>query len=141
MEKTKTKILLVDDDDLIRMYFRDIFWVHGLESQYEILIADGPEQARDLIKNKKTRPNLIFLDLVMPRSKGGVESTWKTGLELLKFVKTTPDFKDIKAVIYSGINDSFVRKEAEALGATTYLLKGENLPKDIIELTKKLMKK
>ena len=32
----KVKILLIDDDDMMRIYFRDIFWIHSRRIQYEV---------------------------------------------------------------------------------------------------------
>ena len=35
-DKKKLKILLIDDDEMMRIYFRDIFWIHGRGDIYEI---------------------------------------------------------------------------------------------------------
>lgn len=140
-KEKKIKILLVDDDELTRIYFRDIFWIHGFEKKYEILTADGPEEAEKIIQNPQTRPEIIFLDLIMPRSKGGLELTWETGLNLLKKIKKDPKLKKIKVVVYTGLIDDFVRSQVQQLGAEMYVVKGENLPKDVIELTEKIIQK
>lgn len=140
-KEKKIKILLVDDDELTRMYFRDIFWIHGFEKKYDIFLADGPEEAGKIIQDPKTRPDIIFLDLIMPKSRGGLELTWETGLNLLKKIKGDPKLKSIKVVVYTGLIDDFVRGQVQQLGAEMYVVKGENLPKDVIELTEKIIQK
>lgn len=60
----KAKILLVDDDPDILMAMRAV-----LESQnYEVITASDGEQA--LVKLRDERPDLMVLDLLMPRMDG-----------------------------------------------------------------------
>lgn len=130
---------MVDDDELIRICFRDIFWIHGLENDYDVLIASGVEEAEKAIwGDENTRPDIVFLDLIMPRPADGRESTWQTGLGLLRKIKEDPKTKDVKVVVYTAIDDDEVRKQVAKFGIETYLVKGDNLPKDLIELLKKL---
>lgn len=139
MENKKIKILLVDDDELIRICFRDIFWIHGLETDYDVLIASGVEEAEKFIwGDRTTKPDIIFLDLIMPRHCNGRESTWHTGIDLLKKIKEDPKTKDIKVVVYTAIDDDDVKKQVAEFGIESYLVKGDNLPKDLIDLLKKL---
>src|SRR3989338_6712948 len=68
IEKTKVKsrILLVDDNEIIRIYFKDIFWIHGLDRKYDLTICRSIYQAENLVKDPKTRPRVIFTGLVIP---------------------------------------------------------------------------
>ncbi|MBI5732251.1 MAG: response regulator [Candidatus Magasanikbacteria bacterium] len=134
----KIKILLVDDDEMIRIYLTEIFWVHGLEAKYEIEDVNTAEKAEELIRNPETRPQLIFLDLVMPILKDGrVESTPEAGLNLLKKIKSDPELENIKVVIFSGFTKDDFKNEALKLGAEVFLNKGENLSQDILNCVEK----
>ena len=84
----KIKILLVDDDEMIRIYFRDIFWIHGLDNKYEFSVAENIEKAEKIISDPKNRPNLMLLDLTMPVEKDDrVSVSPEAGLEFLKKLK------------------------------------------------------
>src|SRR3989338_2475290 len=135
----KIKILLIDDDELIRIYFRDVFWIHGLEYKYELLLADNVKKAEEIINNKETRPQIIFLDLVMPiEHDGKIITTPEAGMETLKKIKSDPETKNIKVIVFSGQKDEKFQEEAKRLGAETYLIKGDNLPKELAEFVEKI---
>ena len=135
----KIKILLIDDDELIRIYFRDVFWIHGLEYKYELLLADNVKKAEEIINKKETRPQIIFLDLVMPiEHDGKIITTPEAGMETLKKIKSDPETKNIKVIVFSGHKDEKFQEEAKRLGAETYLIKGDNLPKELAEFVEKI---
>jgi len=138
----KIKILMIDDDELIRLYFKDIFWIHGLEGKYEITTAKGPEEAEKILENPETKPDIVFLDLIMPGSgKGNMEASWQTGLGLLKRIKEDKKLEGVKVIIYSSLNDGFIKRQIKKYGAEMHIVKGENLPKEIIDLTEKITQK
>ncbi|MBI2450781.1 MAG: response regulator [Parcubacteria group bacterium] len=142
MDEKKTKILFVDDDEVLRIYFRDIFWIHGLENKYEFETVDSLEKANEIIKNPKTRPNILFLDLLMPQViNGRLILSPEGSFNLLKKIKTDPELKNIKVIIFSGYSEKIFIDEAKKLGAENYLIKGDNLPKEIIEFVEKISKK
>ncbi len=70
--KKKVKILVVDDEAVIRDSFND--WL--TELGYDVLLADNGSTALNLIAEKK--PDIAFIDLVMP----GMD-----GIEVLKKAK------------------------------------------------------
>ncbi|MBU2263111.1 response regulator, partial [Patescibacteria group bacterium] len=80
----KIKILLIDDDEFIQILFKDIFWVHGAKGNYEIQIAPDLAAAKKIIENPETSPCLIFLDLMLTKSK---EKFSLEGNESIKFLK------------------------------------------------------
>ena len=71
MEQPKKKILLVDDNEIIRLMFANIFWLHGLDDKYELTTVSSMSEASVFIANPATRPNIIFTGLVMPFEKNG----------------------------------------------------------------------
>lgn len=136
--KEKVRVLLVDDEEIVRIYFRDIFWIYDLQSHFEILVASDISEAEKIIMNKATRPKVIFLDLVLPYEKDGrVSKTPEGSFMLLQKIKSDPELKNIKVVILSGHDEKVYRDKAKELGAETYLIKGDNTPRDLIEFVKK----
>lgn len=137
----KIKILLVDEDEITRIYFRDIFWIHGMDAKYDLTITDNLKKAEEIIKNPETQPNILFLDLVMPvEINGQMVISPEAGFGLLKKIKSNPDTKKIKVIIFSGHTEESLQKEARKLGAETYLVKNINLPKELAEFVETIAK-
>ena len=135
----RIKILLVDDDEMLRIYFKDIFWIHNLEYKYELTVCDNIKKAEEVINNPETRPNIAFLDLVMPIETGGrTIASPEAGLSLIKKIKSDPKLKNIKIIVFSGHNEKALMDKVKKLGAENYLIKGDNLPKDLVNFIEKV---
>ena len=106
--KTITKILIAEDDDMLAEIYKKKFEEGGYEL---IMVKDGKEAVTEV---KRTKPNLVLLDLVMPEM---------NGFEALKAIKSDPQTKDVKVVITSNLSQEKERKEALELGATDFLVK------------------
>jgi len=132
----KIKILLVDDDEMMRIYFRDIFWIHGRNNQYDIMMASNLEEAEKIIRDANTRPRTIFLDLVLSPNKNNVSTFDMTRcIEFITKIKTTKEFSQIKIILYSGHSERSIQKELSKIGVDGFLVKGESTPKEIIAYT------
>ena len=84
------KILVIDDDPITVKYLKNLFEDNG----YETLIAyDGPEAA-DIIKS--TKPDLITLDLDMPKE-------W--GPRFYRRMIKNKTLEDIPVIVISGLSD------------------------------------
>ncbi len=141
--KTKNeriKILLVDDDEMMRIYFRDIFWIHGRSDTYDVDMASSLDEAMSKVLNKETKPDTIFLDIMLP-IKGINDSSdnqIKRSLEFIKKIKDNKEISPTKIIIYSSQKEEIVKKEVEKMGADGYIIKGELMPKEIIDFTDKI---
>jgi CheY-like chemotaxis protein len=82
------KILVVDDEPDVRDYLSSFLEDEG----YEIRTAEDAHVAIDLIGEEK--PDLILLDLLMPR---------ETGRGLYRKLQGDEDFKDIPVIVISGL--------------------------------------
>ncbi|MEK7482102.1 MAG: response regulator, partial [Patescibacteria group bacterium] len=128
--------------EMVRIYFRDIFWIHGMDDKYDLNVVDNLKKAEEIIANPETRPAILFLDLVMPTEiNGRTVISPEAGFGLLKKIKSSPDLKNIKVIVFSGHTEEALQKQAEKLGAETYLIKGSNLPKELVEFVEKIAKK
>lgn len=139
METKKIKILLVDDDEMIRILFRDIFWLHANAEKYEIESVSHIKKAEELLKDPATRPDIIFLDLLLPyqEADGKNINTVEGSFKLLEKIKTNPELNKIKVIIFSGYDDPAYQTRATELKADAYMIKSQNLPKDIIATVEK----
>lgn len=109
--KTAKKILIVDDDPLIsRMYEKKLS-----NDGYRIETASDGEEG--LAKAIRGKPDLILLDVMMPKM---------NGVETLKALQREPSTKNIPIFILTNLGD---REEdianAKKLGALDYLIKSQ----------------
>jgi CheY-like chemotaxis protein len=81
-------------------------------------VADGDE-ALDFLKKEgqyrdMPRPNLVLLDLNLPR---------RTGLEVLSEMKADQDLKNLSVVVFTSSSLAVDRRKSMALGAQEYITK------------------
>ncbi|MFZ5947804.1 MAG: response regulator [Stygiobacter sp.] len=86
----KTKILVIDDSDIIRTSMSKFL------SEYDVEVLTCIDGLEGLQCAVETKPQLIFLDLLMPNL---------DGLRLLKVMKVLEDLKSIPVIIISGHTD------------------------------------
>ena len=112
----KKIILLVEDDQL------DVISVerslNKLDQNYELFTAyNGIEALEILNGNSDTLPDIILLDLNMPKM---------NGIEFLKVIKADDRYKNIDVFIMTTSGEEADRRTAEALGICGYLMKPLN---------------
>ncbi len=122
MKHDELYVLLADDDDDDRLFFKDAIEKVKVKTVVN-MVNDGVE-LMDYLNNSTLRlPNLVFLDLNMPR---------KGGMECLKEIRSNHLLKDLSIAIYS---TSGLEKDIEETfinGANIYIKK----PNDFEELKK-----
>jgi DNA-binding response OmpR family regulator len=106
------KILLVEDSKPIE--HENYVALH--KAGYEVICAEDGESALKLAQKEK--PDLILLDLILPRM---------SGQEVLLHLKKEPATGDIPVVILSGLTEKNRQKLIEA-GAEDYLEKNAMMP-------------
>lgn len=136
----KIKILFIDSDEMMCIYFRDIFWIHGRSDTYEITMASSLEEAEKKIIDKDTKPDTIFLDIMMadPDKRSGGDEQIKKNLFFIEKIKKDKDLSSIKIIIFSNKKEESIKNEASELGVDGFLTKGEVMPKEIIDFTDKI---
>lgn len=105
------KVLIAEDQPDSRRLLEDIlerFQPHGVN----VLIAVDGDEAYETAK--KEQPNLILLDIMMPR---------KSGLEVCKLLKDDPAYKDMYIIIVSAKFQIEDRRAAANAGADEYISK------------------
>ena len=132
------RILSVEDDEFFSLFLTDVMWIFGTADHIELLQATNTEKAMQLVINEETRPKLILLDLGLPEKEGGKPEA-ENGLHFLELVKTDPALLDIKILVFSGSNEPAYREKSVRLGAEKFLVKGEYLPRELIEEVRKAL--
>lgn len=118
------RILFIEDESALQKTFGEILKQEG----YEITSALDGESGLRLAKDKK--PDLILLDLILPKLHG---------FEVLKKLKEDPKTKEIPIVVLTNLERIGDVEKALELGATTYLVKENYSLEEIIEKIKKTL--
>ncbi len=121
MRKT---ILFIEDESALQKTFGDLLRQEG----YEMISALDGEIGLRLAKLKK--PDLILLDLILPKMHG---------FEVLKKLKEDKETKDIPIIILTNLEGIGDVEKAINLGATTYLVKAHYSLEEVVEKIKKAL--
>jgi CheY-like chemotaxis protein len=113
MHENTTYVLLADDDEDDRLFFKEAFEEIKLKTSVKLL-NDGIELMNYLNQKNIILPHILFLDLNMPR---------KSGMECLIDIKNIERFKDIVIAIYSTSASEQDIEETFVKGANIYIKK------------------
>ena len=117
-------ILFIEDESALQKTIAEILTQDG----YEIIPALDGEIGLQLAKTKK--PNLILLDLILPKI---------NGFEVLKNLRGDPKTKDIPIIILTNLEQAGDVEKALELGATTYLVKAQYSLEEVVAKVKKAL--
>jgi len=119
------KILFIEDEPHLQKAVGEVLKQEG----FKILSAfDGEEGLKSA---KKEKPNLILLDLILPK---------KDGFEVLSELKADKKLQDIPVIILTNLEGTGDIEKALGLGATTYLVKANYELEDIIKKIRDFLK-
>lgn len=125
MKNKPLHILLADDDESDRLLFKEAFTRLKIKTNVHT-VNNGIELMEWLNMENTHLPDLLFLDLNMPR---------KNGIECLKEIKSNNKLKDISIAIYSTSDSAKDMDETFRNGANVYITKPSdfNLLKKVLE--------
>jgi len=119
------KILFIEDATALQKTFGDIL----RKGSYEVTSALDGEEGLKLAKTEK--PDLILLDLILPKV---------DGFEVLRRLKGDPKTKKIPIIVLTNLEDIEDINKALELGVTTYLVKASYSPNEVLEKIKETLK-
>ena len=123
------KILFIEDEPVLQKTFGDALGSEsGDSARYKIVAAVDGEVGLRLAQSEK--PDLILLDLILPRL---------PGLEDLKKLKENEATSHIPVIILTNLEDVKNIETALELGATTYLVKANYSLGEIVDKVKKAL--
>lgn len=112
MEKRVLSILLIEDDRIEVMKLNRVLSKNDLKHQ--LIEAKNGEEALKVLQDKSNLPDIILLDLNMPKI---------NGIEFLKILKKDSFLKYIPTVILTTSNNHNDVKECYEIGIAGYVLK------------------
>lgn len=118
------RVLLVEDDTfLVGMYVTKLQLEH-----FDTLVATEGEQG--LMIAKQNAPDLILLDIVLPKMDGFL---------VLEELKRDPETRAIPVILLTNLGQKKDIERGLALGASDYLIKAHFMPSEVIEKIKKVI--
>jgi len=120
----KAKILVVEDEEILLTALREELSTGGYE-------VEGASDGEDgLVKVKSFSPDLVLLDLIMPKM---------DGMEMLQKLKADASTRDVPVVILTNLSDYERISEALSLGAMDYLVKANYKLEDLLDKVKTVL--
>lgn len=119
-----TKILIVEDEPILNKALTEFLTEEG----FNVLNAFDGEEAIELTKAKK--PDLILLDIILPK---------KDGYEVLDELRADEKIKKVPIILLTNLESAENIQKAFDRGATTYLVKSNYKLEDIIKKIKEVL--
>lgn len=121
---TEKKILLIEDDEFLAELYSTKLKMEG----YEVYLATDGEKGLKMAKDYT--PNLILLDIMLPK---------KDGFEVLTELKSEANLKNIPVILLTNLSQKDEVKRGLDLGANDYLIKAHFMPSEVVSKIKKIM--
>ena len=125
-KESKKTILIVEDDEVLMRALYLLFH----EGDYTIASASDGEMAVKM--TERLKPNLVLLDLLMPKM---------NGFDYLKSIKSNTTLKDTPVIVLSNLGDKEDIEKAKNLGAEDYFIKSDTDLSALFEKVKKRLEK
>lgn len=118
------KILIVEDEKILSEMYTEKFRQAG----FSVIFAPEAEEGLEIAKKEK--PDLIILDILLPKG---------DGISFLQKIKEEPGLSMTPVVVFSNFDDPATKKAAFRLGVKDYLIKTNYTPREIIEKVKAIL--
>jgi CheY-like chemotaxis protein len=114
----KKKILLIEDEEIII----DLLQRKLKDEGYEVSVTRDGQEGLETMRQEK--PDLILLDIVMPK---------KGGFEVMEEMGRDSELRKIPVIIISNSGQPVELDRAKALGARDWLIKTEFDPQEVLD--------
>lgn len=112
------KILLVEDDEMLHGMYTQKFKNQG----YEVVSAFNGAEGVEL--SEKEKPDLILLDVIMPKMDGFVA---------LKKIRKNEVTAGIPVILLTNLGQEEDVKKGKELGANDYFIKANHTPQEVVD--------
>ena len=116
---SKRSVLIVEDEILLNEAYSIVL----KKEAFKVVSVFNGEEALEYIR--KSTPDIILLDLRMPKM---------SGLEFLQVLKPKKNYPKLKIIVFSNFDSPKEIEEAYKLGAGSYVLKAWASPKELVKL-------
>jgi len=121
------KILIVDDYEYVRLIIEQA--LEEIEDQgVKLLTAENGEKALEIIKEEQ--PNLVFLDVMMPKM---------NGFDVCRIVKQELLMNDVYIVLLTAKGQKYDMQKGDEYGADLYMTKPFD-PDELLDLAKSVLR-
>lgn len=118
------KLLIVEDEPLLGNLLKQRF----AKENVEVTLARDGEEALNILR--ATRPNLILLDIILPKI---------SGFELLETMAADPNIEKAPVIITSNLGQDSDVKRGQSLGAIEYFVKAKISIEELVEHVKTVL--
>jgi DNA-binding response OmpR family regulator len=125
MANSKINILLVEDDTFLANIYKTKFEMEGF------VVSNAENGEEGLNAAKKDKPDLILLDILLPKM---------DGFTVLKKLKADDSVKDIPVILLTNLGQKDDVEKGLELGAVDYLIKAHFKPSETVDKVKKALK-
>lgn len=122
--KSIKKILIVEDEKILREAYANILTQEGFR------VIEAPDGVEALARLKEHRPDLILLDLLMPKM---------DGFTFLQEAKLTEVLPDTKVLAFSNLSDHQRLQKMLRMSAVRHVLKSSLSPKELVATIRELL--
>lgn len=119
-----TKVLLVEDD----LSLREVYTARLQAENFQISVASNGEEA--LATAVKEMPDLIILDVMMPRI---------SGFDVLDILRSTPETAKVRVIMMTALSAPEDKERGEKLGVDEYLVKSQVSLEDVVATIRKVL--
>jgi len=119
----KKKILVVDDEPFILKSLTFVLKKEG----FQVASATNGVEAQEIIKREK--PDIVFLDIMMPKM---------NGLEVCQWIRQDPVLKETYIIILTAKGQEADREKGIKIGADEYMTKPFS-PSHVVKRTKEIL--
>ncbi|MBI4094686.1 MAG: response regulator [Candidatus Liptonbacteria bacterium] len=117
------KLLIAEDD----RFLSSLLKARLEKDQFEVKIASDGEEVLEILKAFK--PDIIVLDLIMPRL---------SGFEVLEALSVDPQYSSIPVIVLSNLSQESDMERAKQLGVAEYFIKARTSIDDLVKAVKNL---
>ena len=122
--KNKPVVLLVEDDPFLSSVLR-----MKLEKEsFKVVRASDGDEALNFLIEQGVKPDLILLDLILPK---------KNGFEVLETIRQDPLLEKLPVIIISNLGQPSDIERGKALGVIDYFIKARLSVEELVNKVKK----
>ncbi len=120
------RILLIEDEEIMI----DLLSRKLKSCGYEVIVARDGQEGLDILRAKKAAPDLILMDIIMPKL---------NGFAAMAEIQKDEELKTIPIIVISNSGQPVELDEAKRLGARDWLLKTEFDPQELVGKIKAIL--
>lgn len=120
------KILLIEDDKMLS----DMYAAKFAKAGHTVRQVDNGSKGLKMAKEEK--PDMILLDIIMPKM---------DGFATLKGIRKDNSIKDVPVILLTNLGQEEDIRKGKELGADDYYIKANHTPAEVVEKVEEILKK